>query len=93
MLSRDKCQFATSTVPKRGDIGVIGAREVRDKAGHVIIKVGQNHHVIVTDVGNGSVDSIDGNAGNLMEIVKNNYSISKVLLTGGFYTPIWENCI
>jgi hypothetical protein len=93
LLSREKCHFATSMKPKRGDIGVIGAREVRDNTGKVIIKVGQNHHFIVTDVGNGGVKSIDGNAGSLMEIVENTYTIPKVNLTGGFYTPIWENCI
>lgn len=93
LLRREECHFATSTVPKKGDIGVIGAREVRDSTGKVIIKVGQNHHFIVTEVGKGSVKSIDGNAGALMEIIDNEYTISKVLLTGGFYTPIWENCI
>jgi hypothetical protein len=93
LLPKEECHFATSTKPKRGDIGVIGAREVRNSKGEVIIKVGQNHHFIVTDVDGGSVKSIDGNAGNLMEIIDNSYTIPKVLLTGGFYTPIWENCI
>jgi hypothetical protein len=41
----------TTTKPQKGDIGVIGAREVRDSTGTVEIKMGQNHHFIVTDVG------------------------------------------
>ena len=94
LLEKKHCHYETSSVPKRGDIGVIGAREVRDKTGKVTIKVGQNHHFIVTDVVNRSlVKSIDGNAGMLMEIVENDYKISDILLTGGFYTPIWENVL
>jgi hypothetical protein len=92
LLPRERCHLQTTAKPKRGDIGVIGAREVRDKDGKVIVKMGQNHHFIVTDVNGGSVSSTDGNAGALMEIVSNSYEISKVLLSGGFYTPIWENC-
>lgn len=92
LLDKKLCHFSTAVVPKKGDIGVIGARAVKDKDGKVIIKVGQNHHFIVTDVGNGRVETIDGNAGALMEIVPNDYSIADILKTGGFYTPIWENC-
>lgn len=78
--------------PDEAEAGVIGAREVKDSTGKVIIKMGQNHHFIITDVKGGSVDSIDGNAGALMEIISNSYTISDVMKTGGFYTPIWENC-
>lgn len=93
-VPRELCQMQTTTTPKKGDIGVIGAREVRDKnTGEVIIKMGQNHHFIITDVVGGRVDSIDGNAGMQMEILGNNYKITDVLLSGGFYTPIWENCM
>jgi hypothetical protein len=92
LLPKERCQLTTSATPKKGDIGVIGAREVKDAAGNVIIKMGQNHHFIVTDVKNGSVDSVDGNAGASMEILTNSYQISNVLKSGGFYTPIWENC-
>jgi hypothetical protein len=28
-----------------------------------------------------------------IEVVSNNYTISSVLKSGGFYTPIWENCL
>ncbi len=92
LLTKEKCSLTTTAKPQRGDIGVIGAREVKDKDGKVIIKMGQNHHFIVTDVKESSVDSIDGNAGALMEIISNTYTISDVMKTGGFYTPIWENC-
>jgi len=92
-LPLDRCQMRMTTTPQRGDIGVIGAREVRNPDGTIKIKMGQNHHFVVTDVGNGSVDSIDGNAGMSMEIAKNNYTVPNVLLTGGFYTPIWETCM
>ena len=46
--------------------------------------MGQNHHFIVTDVKNGSVDSVDGNAGASMEILTNNYQISNVLKAADF---------
>lgn len=92
-LDRKFCHFELTGKPKKGDIGVIGAREVRNPDGSIKIKVGQNHHFIVTDVQGTSIKSIDGNAGALMEIVTGDYTKSKVMETGGFYTPIWENCI
>ena len=92
-VPRARCHMAVTNTPKPGDIGVIGAREVRDGAGNVVIKMGQNHHFVVTEVGNGSVQTVDGNAGMYMEILKNSYSIPNVLKSGGFYTPIWENCM
>lgn len=91
-LEKSKCHLATTTKPQKGDIGIIGARRAKDKNGNVI-PVGQNHHFIVTDVKGTSIESIDGNAGNLMEIVSDSRSLADILLTGGFYTPIWENCV
>lgn len=92
-LAREQCHFELTGNPKKGDIGVIGARPVYNKDGSIRIKMGQNHHFIITDVNGSSIKSIDGNAGNLMEIVTGGYTIPKVMETGGFYTPIWENCI
>ncbi len=92
-VPKERCQMRTTATPKKGDIGVIGARPVFGKDGKVVTEVGQNHHFIVTDVVGKSVTSIDGNSGLNMEILGNNYAISDVLLSGGFYTPIWENCM
>lgn len=92
-VPKERCQMKTTTKPQKGDIGIVGARPILDSNGKVIVPIGQNHHFIVTDVNGGSVSSIDGNSGARMEILSNNYTISEVIKTGGFYTPIWENCM
>lgn len=94
LVSKEKCHMMTTTTPKKGDIGLLDAYAVVDKKGKVLKAVGQNHHFIVTDViGGAAVSSVDGNSGAHMGILGNKYEISRVLNGGGFYTPIWENCL
>jgi len=77
-------ELKVTTKPKIGDIGVVDARNTSSL---------RNHHFIVTDVHASSVQSIDGNAGMLMEIVSQHHNIQKVNTTGGFLSPIWSKVL
>ena len=74
-------ELTVSTKPQVGDIGVVDARG----SGKLL-----NHHFIVTEVQDGVVKSVDGNAGMLMEIVQSQHSVQKVTATGGFLSPVWS---
>jgi hypothetical protein len=67
--------------PKPGDIGVIEP-------------TGTNHHFVVTAADGGSVKSVDGNAGMLMEIVEQTRAMSTIQSKGGYWLePVWERVL
>jgi peptidoglycan hydrolase-like protein with peptidoglycan-binding domain len=73
--------------PQMGDIGVVDPVSTDDRTA-------QNHHFIITGVNGGIVSSVDGNAGNLMEIVQSKRSIWDIRASGGYFlSPIWERVL
>lgn len=72
---------AGNVTPKPGDVGIIEP-------------MGTNHHFVITAVEGGTVKSVDGNAGNYMEIVERSRSIGEIQGKGGYYIePIWERVL
>jgi peptidoglycan hydrolase-like protein with peptidoglycan-binding domain len=68
--------------PQRGDIGIV------DPMG------GLNHHFVIVDVTGDKITSIDGNAGNYMEIVQKTYTMAEIKSRQGYFlTPIWEKVL